>query len=212
MCSSDLVSSHYEMNANERDPAIFWISTDDWKYETRGAAEITAVHETVPGHHLQIATARALQPPTQLGRLVFDSAYSEGWAHYAEQLSEEQGIDGDDYDLIQRRVVAGRSLVLDTGIHVYGWTREKAEAYAMETGMTKDQADDVIDRIAVEPGQLTSYEVGGLEILSLREEARERLGSRFTLVDFHQRVLEQGVIPLSALRKHMAAWIASASP
>jgi uncharacterized protein (DUF885 family) len=197
------VSSHYQANGNDRQPAMFWISTDDWANETRGSAEITAVHETVPGHHLQIATARRLQPPTKLANLAFNAAYVEGWANYAERLAEEQGIDGDDYERIQRRVLAGRSLVIDPGIHAFHWSRQKAEAFVMETGLSKEQADDMIDRIAVEPGQLTSYEIGGQEILSLRESARKRLGAKFDLRVFHQRVLEQGAIPLSALRSHM---------
>jgi uncharacterized protein (DUF885 family) len=154
--------------------------------------------------------ARLLQPTTSLGMLVFNAAYSEGWAHYAEQLSEEQGIDGDDYERIQRRTLAGRSLVIDPGIHAYGWTRQQAEAYVMQTGMNKEQADDAIDRVAVEPGQLTSYDIGGLEILSLREEARQRLGPRFSLVEFHRQILEQGVVPLTALRTHVEAWISRA--
>ncbi|MGA8030320.1 MAG: DUF885 domain-containing protein [Bryobacteraceae bacterium] len=138
------VSSHYQPNQNDEEPATFWISTDDWADETRGATEITAVHETVPGHHLQIATARRLQPATKLAKLVYNSAYVEGWANYAERLSEE-----------------------------------------------------------------TSYEMGGLEILSLREEARKRLGTKFDLRAFHQAVLEQGSIPLSALRASIENWIES---
>jgi uncharacterized protein (DUF885 family) len=201
------VSSHYESNAGDRKSATFWIATDDWENETRGSAEITAVHETVPGHHLQIATARRLRPATKLAKLAFNAAYAEGWANYAERLAEEQNIDGDDYERIQRRVLAGRSLVIDPGIHAFGWSREQAEAFVMETGMSKQQADDVIDRIAVEPGQLTSYEIGGQEILSLREAARKRLGAKFDLGGFHQRVLEQGAIPLNALRSHINAWL-----
>jgi uncharacterized protein (DUF885 family) len=82
----------------------------------------------------------------------------------------------------------------------------------MQTGMSKEQADEVIDRIVVEPGQLTSYEVGGLEILSLRETARIRFGPKFDLRTFHQRVLEKGVVPLKALRKQVNRWIESQSP
>ena len=125
---------------------------------------------------MQIGTARQLQKPSKLSNLIFNAAYAEGWANYAERLAEEQSIDDDDYERVQRRVLAGRSLVIDPGIHVFGWTHAQAEAYAMEAGMSRQQADDVIDRIAAEPGQLTSYEVGGLEILSLREEARKTAG------------------------------------
>jgi uncharacterized protein (DUF885 family) len=201
------VGTHYQANPNDEEAATFWISIDHWRDETRGAAEITAVHETVPGHHLQIAIARRLQAATNLARLATNAAYVEGWANYAERLSEEQDIDGDGYERIQRRVVAGRSLVIDPGVHAFGWSRQKAEAFGMETGMSTEQADDLIDRIAVEPGQLTSYEVGGLEIASLRELARRRLGTKFDLRAFHQCVLEQGAIPLSTLRSHVIDWI-----
>jgi len=194
------VGSHYAANPDDRQSAIFWIDTEHWASETRGAAEITAVHETVPGHHLQIGTGRRLPPASKLAKLVFNAAYTEGWANYAERLAEEQGIDNDDYERIQRRILAGRSLVIDPGIHAFGWSRQRAEAFAMETGMTKEQADDVIDRIVVEPGQLTSYEIGGLEILSLRESSKRKMGVNFDLRRFHQCVLEDGPVPLKILR------------
>ena len=194
------VSSSYAANPNDSLPATFWIATDQWSAATRGAAEITAVHETFPGHHVQIATARELHPAGLLSKLVFNAAYAEGWANYAERLAEEQNIDFDDYERIQRCALAGRSLVIDPGIHAFGWTRERAEALAMATGMIRDQADDVIDRISVEPGQLTSYEVGGLEMLSLREAAKKKLGARFDIRAFHRCILEDGPLPLTMLR------------
>ena len=193
------VSSSYAANPDAKQHATFWIAVDQWSSETRGAAEITAVHETIPGHHLQIAIARELELSTVLSKLVSNAAYSEGWANYAERLAEESGIDDDDYERIQRRVLAGRSLVIDPGIHAFNWTRERAEAYAMETGMNKEQADDVIDRISVEPGQITSYEIGGLEILAIREKARRQLGKSFDLRAFHQCVLKNGPLPLGVL-------------
>lgn len=107
------------------------------KLQALRAAEITAVHETIPGHHLQIAMARRAQSSGSLGAIVFNAAYVEGWANYAERLTEEQGIDDDDFERIQRRVLAGRSLVIDPGIHVFGWTRARAEQYAMQTGMRR---------------------------------------------------------------------------
>jgi uncharacterized protein (DUF885 family) len=201
------VASHYQSNPKPREAATFWISTDDWANETRGAAEITAVHETIPGHHLQIATARGLQSTSGLGQIVLNAAYVEGWANYAERLAEEQGIDDDDFERIQRRVLAGRSLVIDPGIHAFGWSRGQAEAYAMETGMSREQADEVIDRVAVEPGQLTSYEVGGLAIYSLREAARHCFGPTFDVREFHRRVLDEGAVPLHVLAARIDDWI-----
>jgi uncharacterized protein (DUF885 family) len=203
------VSSHYEANANPKEAATFWIALAQWDHETRGAAEITVVHETVPGHHLQVSAAQRLGSPTRLAKLSFNSAYVEGWANYAERLSEESGIDGDDYERLHRRIFYGRSLVIDPGIHAFEWSRERAEEYAMQAGMTKGDADEVIDRIAVEPGQLTSYETGGLEILALREEARKKLADQFDIRAFHQRVLELGILPLSALRSQIVAWFNS---
>ena len=104
-------------------------------------------------------------------------------------------------------MLAGRSLGIAPGVHAFGWSRPQAEAFAMQTGMSKGQAEDVIDRIAVEPGQLASYEVGGLEFLALREKARTGLGKRFDLRAFHQCVLERGSIPLIALREQVRSWM-----
>jgi uncharacterized protein (DUF885 family) len=203
------VSSSYEAEADGSRSATFWIATDRWRSETRGAAEVTAVHETVPGHHLQIATARELHPATILTKLVSNAAYVEGWANYAERLAEGSGIDDDDYERIQRRVLAGRSLVIDPGIHAFAWTRERAQVFAMETGMSREEADEVIDRIAVEPGQLTSYEVGGLEILSLREKARRQFGRKFDIRVFHRCVLADGPLPLLVLRTNVEGCLAA---
>ena len=195
------VSSHYEPQSDPSKPAVFWISLDDWKDETRASVEITVVHETFPGHHAQSVIARRDAPRSPIYGFIPNAAYVEGWANYAEQLAEDVGIVGDGYERIQRRVIFGRSLVLDSGVNVLGWSREQAERYAMETGLSRQTADDVIDRAVVEPGQLTSYELGGLEIRKLREQERHRLGSTFDLKTFHQEILDHGVVPLDTLRQ-----------
>jgi uncharacterized protein (DUF885 family) len=195
------VPPHYEANSNPANPGTFWISLKDWKTETRGSAWITVVHETWPGHHLQIALARALKVPPALSRIAFNSAYSEGWANYAERLAEESGIDVIDGARIQRRLILGRGLVLDPGIHAFGWTRERAVRFVMEAGLDREASEDTIDRVSVEPGQLTAYEVGGFEILRLREHARTVLGAGFKLQEFHQQILENGPLPLDVLRE-----------
>ena len=109
-----------------------------------------------------------------------------------------------------RRLWPARGMVVDPGIHLMGWTREQARAFLRESGRFQGpDADDLIDRIAVWPGQLTAYDSGALEIVALRRQAEQALGERFDLRQFHARVLETGPVPLGALRQHVEAWIAA---
>jgi uncharacterized protein (DUF885 family) len=203
------VSSHYEPNPDVTKPGIYRIQLGNWATQTRGQASITVVHESWPGHHLQIALARELIPDATIFKIAFNSAYIEGWARYAEMMAEEAGIyDGDDAR-ITRRIWPARGMVVDPGLHALGWSRQQAVDYLVSTGrFTAKTADDMVDRIAVMPGQLTSYDSGGLEIKALRAEAMAALGEKFNLAAFNRTVLEMGVLPLSALRAHVEAWIA----
>ena len=107
---------------------------------------------------------------------------------------------------------AARGMVVDPGIHVMGWTREQAIGFMGEAGrMTARELDDMVDRIAILPGQLTAYDSGGLEIFALRELAQGKLGERFDIREFHDRVLENGTVPLKALRSHVEKWIGERS-
>jgi uncharacterized protein (DUF885 family) len=202
-------SSRYEQKPEAEGPATYRIATDDWETQTRGRATIVAVHEGWPGHHLQIATARSVTGLHPATRLASSGAYIEGWARYAEAFAEEAGIYGGGHAEITRRAWPARGMVLDPGLHLYGWTREQAIAYAVESGnFTPETAEHLVDRIAVWPGQLTAYDTGGLEIFALRKEAEERLGDAFDIRAFHDSVLENGALPLGALREHVEAWIA----
>jgi len=204
------VSSHYDPEPDASKTATYRIELGNWQSQTRGEAEITVVHETWPGHHLQIALARELQPDSPLSKLVMNSAYVEGWARYAEAMAEEAGIYESKSALIQRRVWPARGMVVDPGLHAMHWTRQQAIDYLVSTGrFGPKSADDAVDRIAVLPGQLTSYDSGGLEFKALRREAQEKLGARFDLREFNQTVLEEGVVPLSELRSHVEDWIAA---
>jgi uncharacterized protein (DUF885 family) len=203
------VSSHYDPQPDTHKPATFRIELGDWATETRGEAEITAAHEVWPGHHLQISLARDLQPPTRFAKIAGNSAYIEGWARYAEAMAEEAGIYHDRGALILRRIWPARGMVVDPGLHAFHWTRQQAIDYLVATGrFNAKSADDAVDRIAVIPGQLTAYDSGGLEIRALRQEAREKLGTRFDLKAFNRTVLEEGVVPLSELKAHVEDWIA----
>lgn len=202
------ISAHYIPSADTSKPGEYRIPLETWKKETRGGAEITLVHETWPGHHLQIAIANGLPARHLINKLSFNSAYIEGWGRYSERIAEEAGIYQTEYAKISRRIWPARGMVVDPGIHMFGWTRKQAVDYIIATGrFDPTTAEATVDRIAVMPGQLTSYDSGGLEIFALRTMAEERLGDKFDVKQFHARILENGVLPLAALRENVEAWI-----
>jgi uncharacterized protein (DUF885 family) len=201
------VSSHYDSNPDTSKPGIYKIQLDVWKSTTRGDAEVTVIHEAWPGHHLQIALSRELVPDNPMSKISFNSAYVEGWARYAEAMGEEAGIYETPDARILRRVWPARGMVVDPGLHAFHWTRQQAVDYLVSTGRFDAKAsDDLVDRIAMLPGQLTSYDSGGLEIKALRAQAQAALGARFDLREFNRTVLEEGAVPLSELRAHVEAW------
>jgi uncharacterized protein (DUF885 family) len=204
------VGSRFQQEPDPAKPAVFLINLSGWKTQTRAEAEIVTVHETTPGHYLQKALAEELAPPTKLSKFVDYAAYSEGWARYAEAMGEEAGIYETEDAAILRRLWPARGMVVDPGLHAFHWTRQQAIDYIVASGrFTAEEANDYVDRIAVMPGQLTSYDTGGLEIKKLRDEAETRLGKRFDLRRFNKTVLEEGVVPLNELRAHVEAWIDS---
>lgn len=203
-------SSHYEPEDDVDQPGIFRINLDNWQTELKGAAEVTVAHENWPGHHLQIAYTRSRPETWPISKLAFNGAYIEGWGRYSERLAEEAGVYQTDYARITRRIWPARGMVVDPGLHLFGWTREQAVAYLVATGrFGKDAAEASVDRIAALPGQLTSYDSGGLEIAALRAEAEAALGARFDVEAFHAAVLDDGVLPLSVLRANVRRWIAA---
>ena len=207
------VSSHYDPSPDAAKPGTYRIELRNWRAQTRADAAITVVHEGWPGHHLQIALARQFQPDTPLSQLSFNAAYIEGWARNAEALAEEAGIYDSDDALILRRAWPARGMVVDPGLHAMKWTRQQAIDYMVSSGrFDAKQADDMVDRIAVLPGQLTAYDSGGLEFRALRDEAQTVLGTRFDLRRFNTAALEEGVVPLGELRAHVLAWITSQQP
>ena len=202
-------SSYYQPQVDPALPAFYRINSETWATETRGGAEIVAVHEGYPGHHMQASSANMIGT-SPITKMTGNSAYVEGWARYSEALAEEAGIYSTPYALMTRRLWPARGMVIDPGLHLMGWTRQQAIDFARQSGrFSGSEADDLVDRVAVWPGQLTAYDSGGLEIMALRREAEEALGPRFDLRQFHQRVLENGAIPLTALRANVEAWIAA---
>ena len=203
-------SSRYEPKPAAEGAATYRIATDNWAEQTRGEAEIVAVHEGWPGHHLQIASAASIEGLHPVTRLLGSTAFIEGWARYAEMLAEEAGLYATGYGAVSRRAWPARGMVADPGLHAYGWTNDQVKAFVIESGrFTEESAEIMLDRVAALPGQLTAYDTGGLEIMRLRDEALRRLGPRFDIQEFHAKVLENGAVPLAALTAHVEAWIAA---
>lgn len=164
-----------------------------------------AFHEAIPGHHLQIAIARERGTGTHpILRFLGNSAFSEGWASYAEDVAGEMGLyatPAEQFAALDNRLFAMATLVVETGIHAKGWSREQAVDYLMTTaGRTQEQAKRDVDRRIGLPGQGLSYMVGYQEIRELRAEAEQALGSKFSIRDFHDRLLEDGNLTLPQLR------------
>ena len=201
------VGARYESGDGVR-PGTYRISLSNPEAQSKGNSEITAFHETNPGHHLQISIAQTLEGVHRVSMMVPNAGYDEGWARYAEALAEETGLYESTTAMILRRAWPARGMVVDPGIHVMGWTREQAREFMTVSGrVLEEEADDMVDRIAAMPGQLTAYDSGGLEIFALRREAEEAFGEGFDIREFHDRVLENGSVPLWMLRRHVEAWI-----
>ncbi len=201
------MSARYEPGDGDR-PGVYRISLYQPEENTRSRVETVAFHETWPGHHLQVAFSQEIEGQHPVTSITWFSGPGEGWARYSETLSYEMGLYQTVSGPIARLAWPARGMVVDPGIHVMGWTREQAIEFMGEAGrMTAKELDDMVDRIAILPGQLTAYDSGGLEIFALRELAQERLGERFDIREFHDRVLENGTVPLTALRSHVEKWI-----
>lgn len=189
-------------------PAMYRITLFRYSDTTRSNAEITAFHEGYPGHHLQIGLATERPNVHVITRLVGNSGFAEGWARYSEALAEEMQMYTSDHARANRRLWPARGMVVDPGLHLFGWTREQAIAFIDESGRFEPgAADTLVDRIAVWPGQLTAYDTGALEFFALRAEAEKALGKRFDIREFHTVLLENGTITLPMLREHVRAWL-----
>ena len=192
-------------------PGTFWFNTRRPTAGTGWDLEVVAFHETVPGHHLQLSRLQLLTDLPALQRQRSLAVFSEGWGLYAEQLAEEVGLYTDERSLLGATSAALQRavrLVVDTGLHAYGWSRERALEYAIEhVPMPPEFLAAEIDRYVVNPGQALAYLTGKLEIVRLREEARGRLGPAFSLPAFHAAVLDHGSLPMPTLSRSIADWL-----
>jgi uncharacterized protein (DUF885 family) len=197
-------------------PGVFWINLRNVAEIQKFGMRTHAYHEAIPGHHFQIAIAQELRGVPLVLRLMDFTAYSEGWALYAERLAKEIGFEEDPYDdlgRLQAELFRAVRLVVDTGMHHKRWSREQAIDYMLEhTGSPETDVVAEIERYLVWPGQALAYKVGMNEILRLREHARAQMGERFTLSDFHDVVLGTGAMPLGVLDERVQAWVDGAPP
>ncbi|HEX8669479.1 MAG TPA: DUF885 domain-containing protein [Allosphingosinicella sp.] len=195
-------------------PGIFYVNLADMNQVLKPQIEGIAYHEGAPGHHFQIALQQELEAVPKFRRFGFYGAYVEGWGLYAERLGREMGFYQDPYSEfghLSLELWRAVRLVTDTGLHAKRWTREQAIKYFQDNSLLSER--DIVkevERYINNPGQATSYKVGQLKILELREKARAALGSRFDIRGFHAAVLENGALPLDVLEQQVDAYIASA--
>ena len=193
-------------------PGVFYANLYDIKQTPKFGMRTLTFHEAVPGHHFQIALNLENEDLTLYRRLGYrTSAFTEGWALYSEQLAVEVGMTKDLYDelgVLQSEMFRANRLVVDTGLHHKKWTREEAMDYMKKTtGMSDTEVRVEIERYIVWPAQATSYKMGMLKILELRDRAKNKMGSKFDLKEFHSLVLNQGIVPLFVLEDLVDEWI-----
>ena len=191
-------------------PGLFYINAYEAEKKSRSPAESTTFHETIPGHHLQMAIALERKEIHPIGRYLGNSGYIEGWALYAERLADEMSLYSSDLDrlgMLSEQAFRASRLVVDPGMHTMGWSRQQAIDYML--AHTAEAPDDIaaeIDRYIVWPGQATAYMLGMLEIRSARDEAQRAMGQKFDMKAFHDRVLEDGAVPITFLASKIRSW------
>jgi len=191
-------------------PGIFYINAYQPEKHSRISDESTAFHETVPGHHLQGAIALENKEIHPIGRYFGNSGYVEGWALYTERLADELKLFSSDVErlgMLSDQQLRAVRLVVDSGIHTMGWTRKQAIDYMLaHTAEGERDAASEIDRYIIYPGQAASYMLGKIEIRKARDAAEKSMGAKFDIKAFHDRVLEDGAVPLTFLKEKIERW------
>ncbi len=208
------IAYYRQPDAGSGRPGQFFINTTEPQTRPRYEAEVLAFHEAVPGHHLQIAIAQEVADLPDFRKHLGVTAFWEGWGLYTERLSDEMGLYSSDLDrlgMLSMDAWRACRLVVDTGMHALGWTRDQAIGFMREnTALADNNIVNEVDRYIVWPGQALAYKTGQLEMLRLRAESEAALGQRFDIRAFHDLVLHEGAIPLPTLRAIVRDWLAAA--
>jgi uncharacterized protein (DUF885 family) len=208
-------SAFYESaSADGSRPAIFYVNTFDMKVQPRFGMETLSLHEASPGHHFQGSIAQELTGLPKFRRFGDGyTAYVEGWALYAEYLGKELGLFTDPYQWFGRlndEQLRALRLVVDTGLHALGWSREQAISYMVANSpMSESSATSEVERYISWPGQALGYKIGDLRIQALRRKTEKELGAGFDVRDFHRELLVDGAVPMDVLEAKIARWIAA---
>jgi uncharacterized protein (DUF885 family) len=194
-------------------PGVFYVNTWDLPSRKTWDAEDLFLHEAIPGHHFQLALQQELSGLPAFRRFGGETAFTEGWGLYAESLGRDLGVYEDPYSYfgyLQNELWRAIRLVVDTGLHSKGWTRQQVIDYMLENSATsQSEAVSETERYMAIPGQALAYKMGELKILELRRKAQAALGPRFDVRAFHAEVLKDGSVPLDVLEDKIDAWIAS---
>ncbi len=197
-------------------PGVFYYDTYDLPARYTWGFETLFLHEGIPGHHFQISLAQENTQLPAFQRFGGNTAYVEGWALYAESLGAELGMYTDPYQLfghLNDEILRAMRLVVDTGIHAQGWSRDAAIAYMLEnSAMGRTDATAEVERYIADPGQALAYKVGQLTIRRLRSGAEVDLGKSFDVREFHAQVLDSGALPMAVLEQKIHDWVAGKKP
>ncbi len=204
--------AYYRQSVPGEQPGYYYINTYQPDTRPRFEAEVLAFHESIPGHHLQIAIAQELPNIPEFRRHMGTTAFVEGWALYTERLADEMGLYTGDLDrmgILSFDAWRAARLVVDTGLHAQGWDRAQAIAFfEANTPLARNNIANEVDRYITWPGQALAYKLGHIELRTLRADAEAALGPRFSLPEFHDAVLSGGAVPLPVLRRQVRAWVA----
>ncbi len=194
-------------------PGVFYVNTYDLKSRPRYQMQSIFLHEAIPGHHFQLSIQQEVASLPRFRRFGFHGAYIEGWGLYSESLGYEMGFYTDPYDhfgALSAEVWRAVRLVLDTGLHAKGWTRDRAIAYlSANTAIGPSDAVAEVERYIAVPGQALSYKIGEIKFKQLRARAQKALGARFDIKEFHRQLLIDGALPLDVLDAKIGRWLAA---
>jgi len=206
-------ASYQSPSADGSRPGIFYINTSNLRAQPRFGLETLSLHEAAPGHHFQIAIQQELTDLPRFRRFNNYVSYAEGWALYAESIGKELGVFTDPYQWYGRlsdEMLRAMRLVVDTGLHSKGWTREQAIQYMLDnSSMAESDVTAEVERYIVWPGQALGYKLGQMHITELRARAEKALGAKFDVRAFHSQVLRDGAVPMDVLTAKIDRWIAS---